>query len=215
MLPQSSAHFFIYSAILTAVPRNPEGFLPGSKLRKAVIVSMLGAAVLLSAWLGAARAQPSTAGAADLVLSAIGLLGTPYRYGGDRPSSGFDCSGLVRYVAGNVLGVELPRRAEAISREGVAVSPRQLQPGDLVFFNTLGRPFSHVGFYVGDGQFIHAPARYGEVRIERLSQTYWRNRFDGARRLDVLLDPPGLLAADRGIAVEPRVVDGPYVSVEP
>ncbi|MCU0765065.1 MAG: C40 family peptidase [Burkholderiaceae bacterium] len=146
--------------------------------------------MLLSAGAGGARAQPAAGLAADLVLSAIGLLGVPYRYGGDLPSSGFDCSGLVRYVARNALGVQLPRQAEEIGRAGIPVSPPELLPGDLVFFNTLGRPFSHVGLYVGDGRFIHAPAGRGKVRFEDMSQAYWRSRFDGARRLEHLLDAP-------------------------
>ncbi len=154
------------------------------------LVATLCCAVLLSAGAGGARAQPAAGLAADLVLSAIGLLGVPYRYGGDLPSSGFDCSGLVRYVARNALGVQLPRQAEEIGRAGIPVSPPELLPGDLVFFNTLGRPFSHVGLYVGDGRFIHAPAGRGKVRFEDMSQAYWRSRFDGARRLEHLLDAP-------------------------
>ena len=156
-------------------------------LRTSLLAPVICAAVLLSAGAGQARAQPAVGGAADLVLSAIGLLGAPYRYGGEEPASGFDCSGLVRYVARSVLGVELPRQADAIRRAGVEVDPQRLLPGDLVFFNTLGRPFSHVGFYLGDGQFLHAPARSGQVRIEQMSQPYWRGRFNGARRLEALL----------------------------
>jgi cell wall-associated NlpC family hydrolase len=136
----------------------------------------------LSASIGDARAQPAGA-AAELVLSAVGLLGVPYRYGGGDPSTGLDCSGLVALAARNALGLQLPRHAEAISRAGVPVEREQLLPGDLVFFNTLGRPFSHVGIYLGDGQFVHAPARSGRVRIEALAQSYWHARFNGARRL--------------------------------
>jgi hypothetical protein len=215
MLPQADAHFFICSAILTAVPRDAEGCLPDSKLRMRVIAPMLGAAVLLSAWGGAARPQPAVGGAADLVLNAIGLLGTPYRFGGDQPSSGFDCSGLVRYVARSVLGVQLPRQAEAIGRVGISVDPQQLQPGDLVFFNTLGRPFSHVGFYLGDGQFVHAPAQRGQVRIEQMSQPYWQRRFNGARRLEVLLDWQAVTALPGTTGTEASTADAPYGTVEP
>jgi len=189
MLPQVGALFFICSAILTAVPPDPE-----EHLRASAVCARLGAllsAALLSAAPGEPLAQPASDGAAEFVLGAIGLIGTPYRHGGDRPDSGFDCSGLVRYVARGALGVELPRQAEAISRMGMDVGPRQLQPGDLVFFNTLGRPFSHVGLYVGDGQFVHAPARRGRVRIERLSLPYWADRYNGARRLDPLIEPNG------------------------
>ena len=158
------------------------------------------AAALLSATVGSPMAQPVAAGGAEFVLGAIALVGTAYRHGGDRPDSGLDCSGLVRHVARGALGVELPRQAEAISRVGVEVDPLRLQSGDLVFFNTLGRPFSHVGVYVGDGQFVHAPARRGRVRIEDMSLPYWRARFDGARRLPALADaettPAVALSAD-------------------
>lgn len=163
-------------------------------MHASAVCARLGAllsAALLSAAPGMPLAQPASGGAAELVLGAIGLIGTPYRHGGDRPDSGFDCSGLVRYVARGALGVELPRQAEAISRMGVEVGPRQLQPGDLVFFNTLGRPYSHVGLYVDDGQFVHAPARRGRVRMERLSLPYWTGRYDGARRLDPLSEQSG------------------------
>ena len=186
-----------------------------AKLHTRLLAAMLCAAALLWAAAGGARAQPAGGGAADLVLSAIGLLGTPYRYGGDQPSSGLDCSGLVRYVARGVLGVQLPRQAEAIARTGIEVEPQQLQPGDLVFFNTLGRPFSHVGFYLGDGQFVHAPARSGQVRIERMSLPYWRTRFNGARRLEVPVDEeaarPAAVAAD----VLAPAAEASFVAVEP
>jgi len=151
-----------------------------------VIATVLFATVSLSGWSPPSPAQ-SAGVAAELAVSAIALVGSPYRYGGDDPVRGFDCSGLVRYVAGSVLGVTLPRQAEAISRGGVEVDRQQLQPGDLVFFNTLGRAFSHVGVYLGDGQFVHAPARRGRVRIERMSQPYWQAHFDGARRLEALV----------------------------
>jgi len=141
--------------------------------------------LLLMAWLALAlpaRAQ-TAGGSADLALSVIALVGSPYRPGGEDPVSGFDCSGLVRYAARVSLGMQLPRRAEEISRAGSPVQASQLQPGDLVFFNTLGRPYSHVGVYLGDDRFVHAPTQRGQVRIESMSQHYWRHRFDGARRL--------------------------------
>lgn len=185
-----------------------------SSLRTSLAASLLAAAVL-SAGAGTSHAQPSGGGAADLVLAAIGLIGTPYRYGGDRPDSGFDCSGLVRYVVRSALGVDLPRQAESISRAGVEVALQQLQPGDLVFFNTLGRPFSHVGFYVGEGQFIHAPAQRGRVRIEPMSQPYWQSRFDGARRLDALAGDPASRFPVAGFGSPPLAADGSYPTVEP
>lgn len=118
---------------------------------------------------------------ADVVVGALALLGTPYRYGGRTPA-GFDCSGFVGYVYGETRGLTLPRRSEDIVRMGAELSRDALAPGDLVFFNTLGRRYSHVGIFIGDGRFVHAPARGGRVRIERLADPYWTARYNGARR---------------------------------
>ena len=119
----------------------------------------------------------------DVVVQALSLLGTPYRFGGSSPDVGFDCSGLVRHVFASVLDRDLPRRAEEISAVGHPVSRAELQPGDLVFFDTLRRAFSHVAIYIGEGRFVHAPARNGRVRIEGLDDRYWATRFNGARRV--------------------------------
>jgi hypothetical protein len=119
----------------------------------------------------------------DVVVQALSLLGTPYRFGGSSPDAGFDCSGLVRHVFASVLDRDLPRRAEEISGVGRPVSRAELQPGDLVFFDTLRRAFSHVAIYIGEGRFVHAPARNGRVRIEGLDDRYWATRFNGARRV--------------------------------
>ena len=116
-------------------------------------------------------------------MRALSFLGVPYRPGGDDPAHGFDCSGLVRNVVQAALGIELPRRSDAMSRLGRSVVAERLTPGDLLFFNTLGRPFSHVGVYIGEGRFVHAPARGGSVRVESMRLDYWRARFNGARRL--------------------------------
>lgn len=144
-----------------------------------------------------AAAEPGAAWRAEVVLRAMSLLGVNYRFGGSSPETGLDCSGLVRHVFREALGTVLPRRAEDISRAGRDIDPRQLKPGDLVFFNTLRRTFSHVGIYIGDNRFVHAPATGGQVRIEAMDQPYWLARFDGARRLE---QPhggaPGLLRAD-------------------
>jgi hypothetical protein len=121
--------------------------------------------------------------AADLVLRALALLETPYRYGGRTPT-GFDCSGFVGYVFSEAAGVVLPRRTEDIGRIGAKLSQGELTAGDLVFFNTLGRRFSHVGIYIGNDRFVHAPTRGGRVRVERLSDAYWTARYNGARRVD-------------------------------
>ena len=159
------------------------------------LAAALALAALLSGWAAASSAQPAAGGAAEMALSSIALLGVPYRFGSDDPAVGLDCSGLVRFVVRGVLGVQLPRQAEAISRTGVEVDRQQLQPGDLVFFNTLGRPFSHVGVYLGGDQFVHAPARRGQVRIEQISQPYWQRRFNGARRLEGAVDGAAAVAA--------------------
>jgi cell wall-associated NlpC family hydrolase len=141
------------------------------------------AAMLLAAAPSHARAPTPAEARSDIVVQALALLGTPYRYGGTSPASGFDCSGLVRHVFSAVLERDLPRRAEEISAVGHPVSRAELQPGDLVFFNTLRRAFSHVAIYIGDGRFVHAPAARGRVRVEGLDDRYWATRFDGARRV--------------------------------
>jgi cell wall-associated NlpC family hydrolase len=122
--------------------------------------------------------------ASELVLSAMNFLGVPYRRGGNSRESGFDCSGFTRHVFENSVGLILPRRAseQANSPALVPVQKSELKPGDLVFFNTLRRTFSHVGIYIGDDKFIHSPRAGGEVRIEDMRQSYWQKRFDGARR---------------------------------
>lgn len=121
--------------------------------------------------------------AQDLAIYALGLIGVDYRYGGNNPEHGLDCSGLVRYVFQEVVGVTLPRTSREMARLGGRVAPGDLKAGDLVFFNTRSSPFSHVGIYLGDDRFIHAPHRGGEVEIVTMSQRYWQQRYDGARRL--------------------------------
>ena len=164
--------------------------MPGSHSRDivhcALAAFMLAAALLMSPSTRAAgpeaASEPQHAGA-ELVLRALSLLGVNYRFGGNSPDTGLDCSGLVRHVFREAVGVVLPRRAEEMSRAGSSVDTSQLAPGDLVFFNTLRRTFSHVGIYIGNGQFVHAPSSGGGVRVEHLSKQYWTQRFNGARRL--------------------------------
>ncbi len=128
------------------------------------------------------QATPAGTGA-EVVLRALGLLGVNYRWGGNTPDDGLDCSGLVRHVFREAIGLVLPRRAEEMGRTGSQIAPHQLKPGDLVFFNTLRRTFSHVGIYIGNNQFVHAPSTGGVVRVDSMDAQYWLNRFDGARRL--------------------------------
>jgi cell wall-associated NlpC family hydrolase len=121
--------------------------------------------------------------AQDLTSFALGLIGVDYRFGGESPETGLDCSGLVRYVFQQVTGVTLPRTAQAMSRVGHKVTLADLAPGDLVFFNTRRFAFSHVGIYLGDNRFIHAPSRGREVEVAAIDTHFWQKRFNGARRL--------------------------------
>jgi cell wall-associated NlpC family hydrolase len=136
-------------------------------------------------------------GAQDLAVYALGLIGVEYRWGGDEPASGVDCSGLVKHVFQQVTGVTLPRTAKEMSRLGDRIGRHDLVPGDLVFFNTRRFAFSHVGIYLGDGRFIHAPRRGREVEVADFSNRYWQARFDGARRLVGVLPSlvPSLVAS--------------------
>jgi hypothetical protein len=127
--------------------------------------------------------EPLNTPSAQLVERAKTLLGIPYRFGGNNPDHGFDCSGLVRFVFRDILGVHLPGRSEDIGQQGERLVDESLVPGDLVFFNTLNRPLSHVGIYIGNRQFLHAPSSGGVVRVESMSLPYWSKRYEGARRM--------------------------------
>jgi cell wall-associated NlpC family hydrolase len=122
--------------------------------------------------------------ASDLTMKAMDFLGIRYKRGGNTPENGLDCSGFVRLVFKDALGAELPRTAAEISRVGENIDQKDLQPGDLVFYNTLRRGFSHVGIYLGDNKFIHSPSAGGQVRIESMDLAYWKKRFNGARRIN-------------------------------
>jgi cell wall-associated NlpC family hydrolase len=120
----------------------------------------------------------------DLTINAMSFLGIKYKRGGSSPENGLDCSGFVRLVFKTATATELPRTAKEISNQGDTVAPSDLKPGDLVFYNTLKKSFSHVGIYLGDNKFIHSPSVGGKVRVESMNIAYWKKRFNGARRIN-------------------------------
>jgi len=151
---------------------------------------------LMSPASASANAQPGFVSqvrdkASDMVLTAMNFLGVRYKRGGNDADTGFDCSGFTRQVFESSLGLVLPRRADEQAKAAglVKVKKDELQPGDLVFFNTLRRTFSHVGIYIGEGKFIHSPKSGSEVRVEEMGLAYWRKRFTGARRAEAIVVP--------------------------
>lgn len=124
-----------------------------------------------------------SAGLEDYSIAAIGLVGVPYRYGGNTPKGGFDCSGLIGYVYKKTGDILLPRTTQEIGRIGTSLGNQTPAPGDLVFFNTQGDPHSHVGIYVGKGRFVHAPSQGGTVRLEKITSSYWASRYTESRRI--------------------------------
>lgn len=121
--------------------------------------------------------------AQDIILKGLELVGINYRWGGTSEESGMDCSGYVQVVFREAMGLVLPRTAKEMSQVGQQIDFSSLKPGDLVFFNTMRRAFSHVGIYMGDGFFLHAPRKGAQVRLESIEQNYWLQRYNGARRL--------------------------------
>lgn len=143
----------------------------------------------LTGQLNQAKDKASTK-ATGMVMQAMDLLGVPYRRGGTSESSGFDCSGFVRHLYEKSVGQLLPRRAEEQARSTEVIEREELKPGDLVFFNTMRRAFSHVGIYVGDGKFIHAPRAGKSVKVDDMRSAYWQKRFNGARRVPLDSENP-------------------------
>ena len=120
----------------------------------------------------------------------MGFLGVPYRRGGNTAENGFDCSGFVRAMFEQTVGLILPRRAREQAESTQPIDPKDLQPGDLVFFNTMRQKFSHVGIYLGDHKFIHSPKPGERVRVDDMRQAYWERRFTGARRVPANSEQP-------------------------
>ena len=127
--------------------------------------------------------QDTSVGTEDISIAAIGLVGIPYRYGGNNPKGGFDCSGLIGYVYNKSANIKLPRTIKDMSNKGQSLENQAPAPGDIVFFNTTGEKYSHAGIYVGQGRFVHAPSAGGTVRLEYITSPYWAARFTEARRL--------------------------------
>ena len=130
----------------------------------------------------------------DVTEQAMDLIGVRYRFGGQSPENGLDCSGLVKYVFEQVTGVAMPRSARDQAKVGVIVEREDLQPGDLVFFNTRRAAFSHVGIYLGDNSFVHAPRKKSSVKVANMDGQYWKTRFNGARRLLGIM--PGMVSIE-------------------
>ena len=163
--------------------------------KKHLLSSLFGAALIALSGAGLVHAseqqpvdEPSlleryTSSAQDLILKGFELIGINYRFGGTNPDTGLDCSGFVQLVFKEAMGILLPRSARERSEVGAIVDRQELKPGDLVFFNTMRRAFSHVGIYLGDNRFMHAPRTGAEVRVEDMGQSYWIQRYNGARRL--------------------------------
>ncbi len=169
------------------------------RMRHLITLSALTLALSFSAGNAPAEDEGVLAGVKEKVepmLYALGLLGSPYKYGGNDPQTGVDCSGFVRHVYKKTENIDLPRTAKDISQRGDPIAKEELKPGDLVFFNTQRRANSHVGIYAGEGKFVHAASsRSKKVMVSNMNEGYWSQRFDGARRL-LGLGPKAEPAAD-------------------
>lgn len=192
MAERNQLFFIIFISIFVAgCGTLPVGRGPAAPAQRAPVED----AVATVPQVAVAPAPPGTAATpardTDMLFHALAAAGADYRRGGKSYQSGFDCSGLVAFVYREAYGLALPHNTQAQSQMGDAIDASDLQPGDLVFFNTQRKPFSHVGIYIGEGRFIHAPREGAVVRTENLRARYWRTRFDGARRLE-----PTVVTAD-------------------
>ena len=154
---------------------------PAAKTQSTSAIKLIPAPVQRQQWADNPSVNPGAAN--SVLMRAIGLVGTPYRYGGNTPESGFDCSGLVNYVYRDMLQLQLPRSSRELANwQGDTLGADQLASGDLVFFST-NNVVTHVGIYVGEGRFVHAPTTGGTVRLDYLDGHYWRDHYSGAKRI--------------------------------
>jgi len=173
-------------ALLLVLAASQSMAAPGDEDMPAAVALTPG---LIAQWSGSLTSQFSVARqnvgekASDMLTQAMGLLGVPYKKGGTSVETGFDCSGFVRHLYEKSFGRLLPRRADEQAKATETIDRSELKPGDLVFFNTMKRAFSHVGVYVGDGKFIHAPRAGKSIRVDDMREAYWQKRFNGARRV--------------------------------
>lgn len=162
-------------------------------MRKSFLPLLLASALIAGPAIASEQAAPAapekslleryTSATQDVILQGLKLVGVRYRFGGNTEESGLDCSAFVRMAFKDAIGAELPRTAREMSEVGAKISARDLKPGDLVFFNTMRRAFSHVGIYIGDNYFVHAPRAGSEIRVESMDNSYWVKRYNGARRI--------------------------------
>jgi cell wall-associated NlpC family hydrolase len=178
-LPSQAAPDMPSKAVVTAASVNA-----GDDLDKLLLARGLIEKVQQAGNVAANQVSNVTSAAGEIVVSAMGFLGLPYKRGGNSFDTGFDCSGFVKALYAQTLGKVLPRSAAEQAAQTTKIESTDLQPGDLVFFNTMRRAFSHVGIYVGDGKFIHSPKPGAEVRIEDMHTSYWDKRYNGARRVE-------------------------------
>ena len=177
------------SARFTQLPKTADGAKPSER---AGLVQTVSASVQSAADIVFRSAH-------DVTDHALELIGVRYKFGGQTPDKGLDCSGLVKYVFEQVTGVSMPRSAREQAKVGEKVDRDDLQPGDLVFFNTRRAAFSHVGIYLGDNEFVHAPRKKSSVKIANIDGQYWKKRFNGARRLIGIM--PGMVSIEAAKAV--------------
>lgn len=178
--PMTCKWLFVLALACGSVQAAPTAHEPLAQDRLAEILQERGLGANLQS-----MGQSVASNTSDLIHTAMGMIGIRYRFGGNSADTGFDCSGFVRAIYQDTMGHLLPRKAAEQAKVTQKIDKKELKPGDLVFFNTMRRTFSHVGMYVGDGQFIHSPSRGKSVRVEDMNSSYWAKRFNGARRVQV------------------------------